>query len=187
MTSRFPKPYADFVQRLRVPAGFLILGGFVLLARPSWVSILYSLPVIFVGMLLRGWAAGHLEKNEKLAVSGPYAYTRNPLYLGSLIVAGGFVVAAQSWWMGVLFLLVFVLVYLPVIEQEASHLAKLFGADYEGYASRVPLLLPWGSSGVASSGKRFSWDVFWRNKEQKAWYGALAGMGLLMVRILWMG
>jgi protein-S-isoprenylcysteine O-methyltransferase Ste14 len=178
----FPKPYADFVQRLRVPAGFILLGGFGFLAHPSWTSIVQSLPVIACGMLLRAWAAGHLEKNQKLAVSGPYAYTRNPLYLGSLLVAGGFCIAAASWWLVLLFLVAFALIYLPVMEQEAAHLSKLF-PDYAAYAARVPLLLPWPSGYEA--GKPFLWEVFWRNKEQKAWYGSLAGMALLLLKVLW--
>ena len=175
----FPKPYADFVQRLRVPAGFILLGGFALLARPSWASLVWSLPFIAVGMALRAWAAGHLEKNEKLAVSGPYAYTRNPLYLGSLIVAGGFCVAAASWTLGLVFLAAFLLIYLPVMEQEGAHLSNLF-PDYAAYAARVPLLLPWPSGYPAA--KPFSCDVFWRNKEQKAWYASAAGMGLLVLK-----
>lgn len=179
----FPKPYADFVQRLRVPAGLVMLGGFALLAHPTWMSLLWSLPLIAVGMLLRAWAAGHLQKNEKLTVSGPYAYTRNPLYLGSLIVAGGFCVAAASWWLALLFFVAFVLIYLPVMEQEAAHLSNLF-PDYAAYAARVPLLFPWPSGCDAS--KPFSWEVFWRNKEQKAWYASLAGMGLLVLKA-WAG
>ena len=177
----FPKPYADFVQRLRVPAGLFLLGGFVLLARPSWMSILQGLPVIAVGMALRAWAAGHLEKNQKLAVSGPYAYTRNPLYLGSLIVAAGFCIAAASWWLGVLFLAAFLLIYLPVMEQEAAHLSNLF-PDYAAYASRVPLLLPWRGRAYGQA-RPFLLEVFWRNKEYKAWYGSLAGLGLLAGKI----
>jgi len=133
-------------------------------------------------MALRAWAAGHLEKNQKLAVSGPYAYTRNPLYFGSLIVADGFCVAAASWWLGLLFFAAFVLIYLPVMEQEAAHLSKLF-PDYADYAARVPLLLPWPSGYGAA--KPFSWDVFRRNKEEKAWYASLVGMGLLVLKAFW--
>ncbi len=142
--------------------------------------MLCSLPAIFLGMLLRAWAAGHLEKNEKLAISGPYSYTRNPLYLGSLIVAFGFCIAADSWPMALLFLAVFLAIYLPVMEQEAAHLSNLF-PDYADYAARVPLLLP--KAGGPPGVKAFSWPVFWRNKEQKAWYGALAGMALLAGKI----
>lgn len=177
MTSPFPKAYADFVQRLRVPAGFILLGGFVLLAHPTWVSILYSLPLILTGLWLRAWAAGHLEKNQDLAISGPYAYTRNPLYLGTLIVAAGFCVAANDPWLPVLFAAIFFLIYIPVMYEESSHLTKLF-PGYAAYAQGVPLLVP-RLTAWSQSPKRFSWAIFKRNKEEKAWYGALAGLMLL--------
>ncbi|BDC51417.1 hypothetical protein F183_A37330 [Bryobacterales bacterium F-183] len=177
MTSPFPKAYADFVQRLRVPAGFILLGGFVLLAHPTAISILNSLPVIFLGLALRAWAAGHLEKNQNLAISGPYAYTRNPLYLGTLIVAAGFCVAANDPWLPFLFAAIFFLIYIPVMYEESAHLTKLF-SGYAAYAQGVPLLVPRLTAWTQAT-KRFSWGLFWRNKEQKAWYGALAGLALL--------
>ena len=95
--------------------------------------------------------------------------------------------ASGSWWLGWLFLTVFVLIYLPVMEQEAAHLSKLF-PDYEAYAQRVPLLLPAVLAYAGSTaGKRFSMDVFRRNKEQKAWYGALAGYALLAAKVQFLG
>src|SRR5216683_6813897 len=109
----FPKPYADFVARLRVPSGFLLAAAFVWFAQPSVQSLVYGLPISVAGLMLRAWAAGHLAKNQRLATSGPYAYTRNPLYLGTLLVAAGLVVASRSWTLGILFALVFILVYLP--------------------------------------------------------------------------
>jgi protein-S-isoprenylcysteine O-methyltransferase Ste14 len=91
---RFPKAYADVVARLRVPSGFLLVAAFAYLATPSAQSLLYGVPVSIAGLLLRGWAAGHLAKNENLATGGPYAYVRNPLYLGTLLVAAGLVIAS---------------------------------------------------------------------------------------------
>jgi hypothetical protein len=145
--------------------------------------MVYSIPVVLAGMALRSWAAGHLEKNQNLTVSGPYAYTRNPLYLGSLIVAYGFVVAAGSWWLALLFLAVFVLIYIPVMEQEASHLSKLF-PGYARYAAEVPLLLPRVTPWPEATAKPFSGAIFQRNKEWKAWTGAAAGYGLLAFKAL---
>ena len=87
----FTKPYADFVQRLRVPIGFLLAAAFAYWSSPTEASIEWGAPISIAGLLLRGWAAGHLAKNESLAVSGPYALTRNPLYLGTLLVALGLV------------------------------------------------------------------------------------------------
>src|SRR5436305_11590255 len=115
--ARFPRAYAERVQRLRVPVGFILLACFAWLAHPSVQSIVWSLPVILSGLAIRAWAAGHLEKNQTLADSGPYAYTRNPLYLGSFIVALGFAVAGSSWILGGIFVFAFLGIYLPVMER----------------------------------------------------------------------
>src|ERR1700758_4938073 len=102
MASVFPKSYADLVARLRVPFGFVLVIAFALLSQPSTRSRLYGLPVGVLGLLIRAWAAGHLEKNMSLAESGPYAYVRNPLYIGTVAVAAGFVIASRQWVLGVI-------------------------------------------------------------------------------------
>jgi protein-S-isoprenylcysteine O-methyltransferase Ste14 len=114
----FAKPYADAVARLRVPSGFLLVVAFAWFADPTPVSLLYGLCLSVAGLWLRGWAAGHLAKNEDLATSGPYRFLRNPLYLGTLIVAAGLVLASRQIGLAILFAAVFALIYLPVIEQE---------------------------------------------------------------------
>ena len=124
--SFFPKPYADLVQRLRVPAGFVLVVAFGWLSQPNSQSLAWGLPVSLIGLWLRAWASGHLEKNMRLAESGPYAYVRNPLYLGTLIVAAGLAIASRQWPLAVLFAVVFLLIYLPAIELEEQHLRKLF-------------------------------------------------------------
>ncbi len=122
----FPKPYADFVARLRAPGGFLLVAAFLWFSEPTPRSLLWGLPVSVLGLWLRGWAAGHLAKNARLATSGPYAWVRNPLYLGTLLVAAGLTLAAQSPWLAGLFAAVFLLVYLPAIELEEQYLRELF-------------------------------------------------------------
>src|SRR5579862_1006606 len=112
----FPKPYADFVARLRVPSGFAIVAVFAWLSFPTAQSLASGMPIAVAGLALRAWAAGCLAKNRELARSGPYAHTRNPLYLGTLLVAAGLVVAARNLWLGILFAAVFAFVYLPVIQ-----------------------------------------------------------------------
>src|SRR5213078_1051628 len=102
-------------------------------------SILWGAPIAVLGLLLRGWAAGHLAKNQRLATGGPYAMTRNPLYLGTLLVAAGLAIASREVMLAVLFAAAFALVYLPAIELEEQHLRKLF-PEYEEYARRVPRL-----------------------------------------------
>src|SRR5438309_9158824 len=138
---QFPKPYADTVARLRVPSGFLIVVVFGWLSRPTPESLALGVPMSLLGLALRAWAAGCLAKNRQLATGGPYAYTRNPLYIGTLLVAAGLAIAARSPWLAALFAAVFLFVYLPVIQNEEQHLRKIF-PEYAAYADRVPALWP---------------------------------------------
>lgn len=173
----FSKPYADFVARLRVPSGFLLVGAFLYFAAPTRDSLWVGLPLAVLGLALRAWAAGHLEKNQKLIDGGPYAWVRNPLYLGTLAVAAGLAIATRRWELGVLFAAVFALVYLPVIANEEGHLRNLFPA-YRDYCDRVPALIPrWPRS---RGGSRFSWRIYWRNEEYNALLGFLAGYAFLV-------
>ena len=179
--SRFPKAYADTVARLRVPSGFLLVAAFAWFSRPTATSLLYGVPVSALGLWLRAWAAGHLAKNQQLATSGPYAWLRNPLYAGTLLVAAGLAIASHSWALGLLFAAVFLLVYLPVIELEEQHLRKLF-PDYEVYAARVPALIPrFRRSDPAG---RFRWKQYLRNEEYQALIGYVAGAVFLLSRLL---
>ncbi len=173
----FSKPYADAVAKLRVPAGFFLAAVFLWLSQPSWISLAAGLPVSIAGLAMRAWAAGHLEKNLVLTESGPYAYVRNPLYLGTLAVAAGLVIASRRWELGLLFAAVFLLVYLPVVELEEQHLRKLF-PDYEDYARRVPKLVP-AFTPTNSEPKHIRWSVYRRNREYEALAGWLAGVAAL--------
>jgi len=172
----FPKPYADAVMRMRVPSGFVLAICFGLLATPTPESILYGPLLAFPGLAIRAWAAGHLKKNQDLADGGPYAYTRNPLYLGTLLVALGLAVAASSWTVFLVTIAVFSLVYLPVIEQEEQHLLKLFDG-YQAYAERVPLL--WPSLPKTQGHGEFDIHLYFKNEEWKATAAYMIGMGYL--------
>jgi protein-S-isoprenylcysteine O-methyltransferase Ste14 len=184
----FPKPYADAVAKLRVLFGFLLVGAFLWFSQPDAMSLAAGLPLSALGLALRAWAAGHLEKNLALTESGPYARVRNPLYIGTLTVAAGFAVAARRWELGVLFAAVFLLVYLPVVELEEQHLRSLFPA-FEAYAGRVPRLLPrrlgsvrpMRSMGAVPGGrKRFRWEIYRRNREYEALAGFVVGVAVLL-------
>jgi protein-S-isoprenylcysteine O-methyltransferase Ste14 len=177
----FPKAYADRVAKLRVPGGFVLVAAFLWLSQPSWTSLAAGLPVSILGLAARAWAAGHLEKNLALTVSGPYAHVRNPLYIGTLLVAAGLAIAARRWELGALFAGVFALIYLPVVELEEQHLRKLF-PDYAGYASHVPKLFP--RMAGAGSSKHFEWRRYRRNREYEALAGFLAGVAVLIWKAL---
>ncbi len=174
----FPKSYADRVAKLRVPGGFVLVAAFAWFARPSPASLALGLPVSIIGLVIRAWAAGHLAKNQSLARSGPYAHTRNPLYIGTLLVALGLVIASRSWWLGLLFAIVFLLIYLPVIELEEQHLRKLF-PEYAEYANTVPALWPRVGRGGA---ERFRSALYVKNQEYQALLGFLIGAGWLVYR-----
>ncbi len=173
----FPKAYADFVQRFRVLCGFLLLLAFAGLSQPSRRSMLIGLPVCALGLLLRASAAGHLAKDRELATTGPYAYIRNPLYAGTLIVAVGVVIASRNLWLAVIFALAFILIYLPAIELEEQHLDDVF-PNYRDYRRRIHRFVPiarWDGDR-----RRFSWARYRRNQEYKALIGFLAAIAWLL-------
>jgi protein-S-isoprenylcysteine O-methyltransferase Ste14 len=176
----FPKAYADVAARLRVPAGFVMLAAFGYFAQPTAESMQMGLPVSMSGLALRAWAAGHLRKNQKLATSGPYSFTRNPLYLGTLITAMGLAMSGNSVGLGAFFAAIFVLVYLPAIELEEQHLLEIL-PDYAEYAARVPLLVPSVPSGTGDDA--FSLAQYLKNEEYQALIGWLLAVSWLAARM----
>jgi protein-S-isoprenylcysteine O-methyltransferase Ste14 len=179
----FPKPYADAVARLRVPSGFLIVAAFAWFSHPVARSLAAGLPISALGIAIRVWAAGCLAKNEQLATGGPYAYTRNPLYIGTLLVAAGLAVASRSLGLGILFAVVFLLVYLPVIQLEEQHLRRLF-PDYATYAAQVPALWPRFSPIPPRNPNPFRVALYLKNQEYQAGVGFAAGMLFLLWKLV---
>ena len=180
---RFPKPYADAVARLRVPSGFLIVAAFAWFSHPTAWSLSAGLPVALLGLALRAWAAGCLAKNQQLATGGPYAHTRNPLYIGTLLVAAGLTIASRSVGLGVLFGAVFLLVYLPVIQLEEQHLRRLF-PEYAAYAANVPALWPRLRPFASKNRNPFRAGLYLKNQEYQAGVGLAAGMLFLLWKLL---
>jgi hypothetical protein len=174
----FPKPYAGFVQRLRVAGGFVLLAAFAYFAKPTPRSVTLGLPCSVLGLLLRGWAAGHLAKDRELATTGPYAYLRNPLYIGTLVTAFGLVIAARNAWLALFFASVFFLVYLPAVELEEQHLRIIFRA-YHDYANQVNRFLP--GRRYASGQRAFSISLYLRNEE----YNAALGWFIAVAWLVW--
>lgn len=133
--------YSRIARRIRVPLGFVFAVVYLWLARPTWTSLAIGALVAVPGLGLRALAAGHVKKNTELTTTGPYAYTRNPLYLGSVIIALGFGVASLNWWIAAGLLLLFFAIYLPVICSEEEYLRSAF-PGFGNYAARVPRLFP---------------------------------------------
>jgi protein-S-isoprenylcysteine O-methyltransferase Ste14 len=158
------------VSRFRVAAGYVVGLLALVLARPSLPSIAIGMGVAAVGEGLRLWASGHIEKTQRLATGGPYAHTRNPLYVGSAVLALGAAVAAASPAVVVAVVLYFAAFYPVVMAEEAGFLRSKFGAEYEAWAAAVPSFLPrLRPAGARSS--RFSWGRVGKNRE---WRTALA-------------
>jgi protein-S-isoprenylcysteine O-methyltransferase Ste14 len=178
-----------WVQRWRVPLGFVCAAVFIVLAKPDRRSLLIGGAVALVGLAIRAWASGHIRKNARLAVSGPYAHTRNPLYLGSFILGLGFTVAASSSLLlllvlGGLFASLFLGIYWPVMRVEASTLAEMFGEEYKRYAAAVPLLLPRLTPYRAGedSAVRFDPSLYLRYREYRAALGLLVAWCVLWLK-----
>ena len=154
-------------------------------ARPQWTWLMCGVGVALLGLLLRGYAAGHLRKHKQLATSGPYAFTRNPLYLGSVLFAAGFSVASHSWISAGLLAAYLAVFYPVVIRREQAELETLYGAAFREYAARVPAFWP-RLTAAASGGERFSWAQYRKNREYEAAIGLAVAMlilcGILLVR-----
>jgi protein-S-isoprenylcysteine O-methyltransferase Ste14 len=183
-----------FWMRWRVRFGYPVAIIYWLLATPTSRSIAYGTVVALFGLFVRAAAAGYLRKDRELAVTGPYALTRNPLYLGSAILAAGFVVASHSWTAGLLVSLYFGIFYYAVMRNEEEDLRMRFGQDFNAYASRVPLFFPnpfasgkpqspesSGTNAEVNGG--FSWAQYRRNREYRALFGAVAAMAMVCLRM----
>ena len=174
--------WGRIARRIRVPLGFVFAVLYVWLAKPTVGSILLGSVLIVAGLVVRGLASGHLQKNEQLATTGPYAYTRNPLYLGSLILAIGFAFSARSWWIAAGVVAIFLAIYLPVIRGEEAFLRGRF-PHFAEYARTVPRLLPRWRSHSKVHGS-FSRDLYWQHREYNAALGSVAMVAALTVKLL---
>ena len=176
---------SEIVQRWRVRGGYVLAVVVLLLARPTLASILLGAVIGCVGLFLRAYAAGFLHKQEVLTVTGPYAYTRNPLYFGSSILALGTAVALHSLWAAVLLLAYFPLVYLVVMRREEAELREKHGASFDAYAESVPLFFPQltRSRECGGSEASFSLAQYEKNREYRASVGFF--LFLLLLAIIW--
>jgi protein-S-isoprenylcysteine O-methyltransferase Ste14 len=177
--------WSQIARRIRVPLGFLFAVLYFWLARPTWRSMALGAIVVVPGLLIRALASGHVRKNETLATSGPYAYTRNPLYLGSLLIGVGFCVAARSWWVGAALVMMFFAIYLPVIRDEETFLRRTF-PEFEEYARLVPRMLPRltpDSNRESEDPAGFSLELYLKHREYNALLGALGMMVALVVKM----
>lgn len=175
-----------FLQRYRVFSGFIVAAVYFVFARPDRSSLAIGVSVALVGLALRAWACGHLRKSSELDVSGPYAYTRNPLYLGTMIITVGFGVASGVWWVFALCVAFILSIYLPVINVEAEELEKRLGGQYAEYARNVPLLFP-RLSPWKKSERKFNFQLYLKNGEHQAAIGIVAATLILVAKLVFLG
>ena len=163
--------YSEIAKRLRLPLGFILGISYLIFARPTPLTLAVGGAVAFLGVIVRAWASGHISKNERLATSGPYAHTRNPLYFGSFLIAAGFAIAAH-WGLLLLVVAFFVLIYAPTMQRERANIAGRFPGAYETYAANVPAFIPrptpWRSTESERDTGRFSLALYMKHGEWKA-------------------
>jgi len=184
--------WSRIATRMRVPLGFVFAAAYLWFARPAWAWIAGGSILVIAGLAVRAAASGHIRKNRELTATGPYGYTRNPLYLGSVLIAIGFIVAARNPWIALATLLMFAVIYLPVIRAEERYLRSVF-ADYDQYAAQVPRLLPRFTPYRPAAGEPpnsalsagYSSELYFRHREYNAAVGSALMMGALILKKMW--
>ena len=177
----------ELARRIRVPLGFLLAAGYLVVARPTPLTLGVGAAIAFAGLVVRAWAAGHIVKNDRLATTGPYAHTRNPLYFGSFLIAAGFAVAAH--WSLLLFVIAFfVLIYGPTIRDERAGIRARFPEAYAEWERNVPPFLPrptpWRSAAPSADGREgFDLQLYMRHGEWRAALGFAAVLTYLIMRM----
>lgn len=171
-------------RRIRVPLGFAFAVFFLWLADPTPAFLAFSLLLVLPGLLLRAYASGYVKKNTELTTTGPYAHTRNPLYLGSMLIAFGFALAARSIWIAIALAVLFAVIYIPVIRSEEEYLRSVF-PDFDRYATAVPRLMPrLTPAATTAEPGRFSSALYRRHREYNALIGALCMYAALIIKML---
>jgi protein-S-isoprenylcysteine O-methyltransferase Ste14 len=160
--------------RRRVPLGFGAAVLALVLARPTWESWYAGLAVAGVGEAIRVWAAGHLEKSREVTRTGPYRWTRHPLYVGSSVIALGVIIAARHPFVALLTIVYMVSTVMAAIRTEEAFLRSAFGETYDRYVA----------SAAEPMARRFSVKRAWRNREYRAAAGVAAGFALLALKVL---
>jgi protein-S-isoprenylcysteine O-methyltransferase Ste14 len=180
---------ADLLARWRVRLGYPLAIVVFWLARPTTRSLVEGAIIGIAGLLVRGLAAGFLRKQESLAMAGPYSYTRNPLYLGSAVLAAGFAVACHSWYAAAVVTAYFACFYPTVMRREERELRAHYGTGFADYAARVPLFFPRFAPVRFADAKdqAFSWKQYAKNREYRAAAGLVLVLGILYGLMRWRG
>ncbi len=169
---------------LRTRAVWLLVPPFFWFARPTPEALLAGGALTALGLVVRAWAAGTIQKDRHLTTSGPYAYLRHPLYLGNFLIGLGVAAAGGHWIWPVLFGLFYAVVYRRTLIYEDRVLEAQFGEAYRRYRSAVPGLVPRLTAYQPQETRGFSWATYRRHREWEALLGAAAAFGLLAAKVL---
>jgi protein-S-isoprenylcysteine O-methyltransferase Ste14 len=157
----------------------------LLLASPSWLSLMIGSLIVMAGAALRTWSSGYVKKNMELSMDGPYAHVRHPLYVGNFLLGLGFSVMANRWFLVLAFLVIFYVLYASVIHEEERILRQTFGRAYAEYSKKVPTFIPsFGRRGPQTG--RFTWELVRQHREHQTWLGILGGICLLAAKMVWL-
>jgi protein-S-isoprenylcysteine O-methyltransferase Ste14 len=160
--------------RWRVSLGFVFAAVVLWLATPSPQSLMLGAAVAVIGESIRLWAAGHLEKGKEVTQSGPYRYTRHPLYLGSSLIGIGMAVVANNAIVAAVVIAYLALTLTAAMRSEEAHLREKFGDAYDAYAQkRAPKVE-----------RSFSWQRAIHNREHHTIAGLMAGIALLALKLV---
>ena len=168
------------LQKWRVRLGHLFSLVILIFADPTLPLLAAGTAVTVLGLAVRMAAAGCIQKDRVLSRHGPYAYTRNPLYLGSFFMVLGFCIAAGNVWVLLAFFPFFFSIYYATIYREEQYLKQAFGADYAAFCAEVPRFFPRPTPAVRGGGPWFSWRQAMANHEYEG-----AGAALVLLAILW--
>ena len=173
-------------RRIRIPLGFAFAVVYFWFARPTWTGIAAGATIATLGLWLRAFASGYVRKASELTTTGPYAYTRNPLYLGSVIIGAGFAVAARNWWLAAGLAAMFLVIYIPTIGFEERFLRGQFGAAFDAYCARVPRLLPRLHAEKPATPGAFSGELYRKHREYNAAAGTVVMFAALAAKLVWL-
>ena len=176
--------WSRIARRIRVPLGFALAAVYIWRSRPTWTSLGAGVSIALVGLVLRALAAGHIRKDRELTSTGPYAFVRNPLYLGSIILGAGFAIAARDIWIAVCMVALFLLIYVPVIRSEEAFLRQQF-QEYDDYAKGVPVLIP-TKIRFRELTAGFSGALYLQHREYNALLGLAGMVAALVVKVIWL-
>jgi len=172
-----------YLSRWRVNAATVLGAAVIVCARPTQRAILAFLPLVLLGVALRVWARGHLDRHHYVTQTGPYRFVRHPLYIGSFAMGLGFAAMTGLWFVPPLFVLLYVGSYVPKGLREEAFLRQRYGDEYAGYAARVGALWPHLQSAPLPAGvRRFEWQRVLGHREWKTWLGVLAALAVLWAR-----